>query len=228
MYQAFLSATDYHRWHSPVAGTIVRAFVQDGTYYSEADSEGVDATESPNSQSYLAHVACRAIILIQADDPVIGLIAFVPVGMSDVSSCIINPDITPRPPHRQRRRTRLLPVRRIDALPGLPPPRHRRLQPRRAPPTPRSQAAPGARPIQNRHRQSIDLISSSTNRHLVSENATMPMSGRPDDRVRHAERTGEDRPDPGRRKNLSELWCLLASPSVTRWRLVPRGRTMSQ
>jgi len=28
VYQAFLSATNYHRWHSPVAGTIVRAFVQ--------------------------------------------------------------------------------------------------------------------------------------------------------------------------------------------------------
>jgi phosphatidylserine decarboxylase len=95
VYQAFLSATDYHRWHSPVAGTIVRAFVQEGTYYSEADSEGADAVEPTNSQSYLAHVAARAIILIQADDPVIGLMAFVPVGMSDVSSCMINPDVTP-------------------------------------------------------------------------------------------------------------------------------------
>ena len=95
VYQAFLSATDYHRWHSPVAGTIVRAFVQDGTYYSEADSEGADAVEPTNSQSYLAHVAARAIILIEADDPVIGLMAFVPVGMSDVSSCMIDPDITP-------------------------------------------------------------------------------------------------------------------------------------
>jgi phosphatidylserine decarboxylase len=78
-----------------VAGTIVRAFVQEGTYYSEADSEGKDAVEPTNSQSYLAHVATRAIILIEADDPVIGLMAFVPVGMSDVSSCIINPNVTP-------------------------------------------------------------------------------------------------------------------------------------
>ncbi|MDT5231519.1 MAG: phosphatidylserine decarboxylase [Mycobacterium sp.] len=95
VYQAFLSATDYHRWHSPVAGTVVRAFVEEGTYYSEADSEGADAVEPTNSQSYLAHVAARAIILIQADDPVIGLVAFVPVGMSDVSSCIIGPEVTP-------------------------------------------------------------------------------------------------------------------------------------
>jgi phosphatidylserine decarboxylase len=95
VYQAFLSATNYHRWHSPVAGTIVRAFVQAGTYYSEADAEGKDAVEPMNSQSYLAHVAVRAIVLIEADDPVIGLMAFVPVGMSDVSSCMIDPKVTP-------------------------------------------------------------------------------------------------------------------------------------
>src|SRR5205807_371240 len=45
VYQAFLSATNYHRWHSPVAGKIVRAFVREGTYYSEAESEGKDAVE---------------------------------------------------------------------------------------------------------------------------------------------------------------------------------------
>ena len=95
VYQAFLSATNYHRWHSPVAGTIVRAFVQEGTYYSEADTEGADAVEPTNSQSYLAHVSARAIILIQADDPVIGLMAFVAVGMLEVSSCIINAETTP-------------------------------------------------------------------------------------------------------------------------------------
>jgi phosphatidylserine decarboxylase len=95
VYQAFLSAINYHRWHSPVAGTIVRAFVQDGTYYSEADAEGTDAVEPTNSQSYLAHVATRAIIVIEADDPVIGLLAFAAVGMLEVSSCVINSTISP-------------------------------------------------------------------------------------------------------------------------------------
>lgn len=95
VYQAFLSATDYHRWHSPVAGTIVRAFVQEGTYYSEPDSEGADAVEPKNSQSYLAHVAARAVIVIEADNPAIGQLAFVPVGMSEVSSCLIDPQVKP-------------------------------------------------------------------------------------------------------------------------------------
>lgn len=95
VYQAFLSATNYHRWHSPVAGTIVRAFVVDGTYYSEADSEGRAAAEPTNSQAYITHVATRAIIVIDADDPVIGLVAFVAVGMVEVSSCTIDPQVTP-------------------------------------------------------------------------------------------------------------------------------------
>jgi phosphatidylserine decarboxylase len=95
VYQAFLSATNYHRWHSPVAGTVVRAFVVEGTYYSEADSEGADAVEPMNSQSYLAHVSARAVVVIDADDPVIGLVAFVAVGMAEVSSCKIDPAVSP-------------------------------------------------------------------------------------------------------------------------------------
>jgi phosphatidylserine decarboxylase len=90
-----LSATNYHRWHSPVAGTISRALVQEGTYYSEDDSEGAQAVDPTTSQSYLAHVAARAIILIEADDPKIGLVAFLGVGMSEVSSCVIGPNIKP-------------------------------------------------------------------------------------------------------------------------------------
>ncbi len=95
VYQAFLSALDYHRWHAPVSGTIVRAFVHDGTYYSEADSEGAGAFDPQNSQGYMAHVAKRAVILIDADDPDIGLVGFVPVGMYDVSSLVIHSSIEP-------------------------------------------------------------------------------------------------------------------------------------
>ncbi|ANF31859.1 hypothetical protein A0130_09385 [Leifsonia xyli] len=95
VYQGFLSALNYHRWHSPVAGTVVRAYVQPGTYFSEADSEGADAVEATVSQGYPAHVAARAIILIEADNPAIGLMAVVPVGMVEVSSCLIADEIVP-------------------------------------------------------------------------------------------------------------------------------------
>jgi phosphatidylserine decarboxylase len=93
VYQAFLSALNYHRWHSPVSGTIRRAFVREGTYYSEADAEGEDPAGPNNSQGYITQVAARAIILIDADDPVIGLMCVMPVGMAEISSCIIRPNI---------------------------------------------------------------------------------------------------------------------------------------
>ena len=95
VYQAFLSATNYHRWHSPVAGTVVRAFVAPGTYYSETDFQGANSTESVDTQGYLAHVATRAVILVQADNPAIGLVGFIAVGMVEVSTCLIGPEITP-------------------------------------------------------------------------------------------------------------------------------------
>jgi phosphatidylserine decarboxylase len=95
VYQAYLSAMNYHRWHSPVAGTIVKAFHRRGTYFSEVVSEDWDAIPPPVSQSYLAHVAVRAIILIDADNPVIGLVAFVAVGMDEVSSCMIGEHVKP-------------------------------------------------------------------------------------------------------------------------------------
>jgi len=95
VYQAYLSALNYHRWHSPVAGTIRKAFVQGGTYYSEADSVGEDPSGPQESQAYLTHVATRAIILIDCDDPAIGLVGVLFVGMVEVSSCIIHPEIAP-------------------------------------------------------------------------------------------------------------------------------------
>lgn len=94
VYQAYLSATNYHRWHSPVAGTVVRAFRAGDTYFSEAVSEDWNANDPPTWQAYLAHVAVRAVILIDADDPVIGLTAFIAVGMAEVSSCMIGKNVT--------------------------------------------------------------------------------------------------------------------------------------
>jgi phosphatidylserine decarboxylase len=37
----------------------------------------------------------RAIILVDADDPIIGLVAFVAIGMSEVSSCLIGKHVRP-------------------------------------------------------------------------------------------------------------------------------------
>jgi phosphatidylserine decarboxylase len=89
IYQAFLSALSYHRWHSPVSGTIVKAEVVDGAYYSETPTEGYDPAGPNDSQGYITEVATRAVVLIEADDPRIGLMCFMPVGMAEVSTCDI-------------------------------------------------------------------------------------------------------------------------------------------
>lgn len=89
VFQAFLSAVKYHWWHSPVTGKILRAYVKQGTYYSEAESEGMDPAGPNDSQGYITHVATRAIIFIEAEDPAIGLICMMAVGMAEVSSCVI-------------------------------------------------------------------------------------------------------------------------------------------
>ncbi|KAI0451748.1 Phophatidylserine decarboxylase-domain-containing protein [Xylaria acuta] len=108
VYQAFLSALSYHRWHSPVSGRVVRAFVAPGTYFSEplfpaddgddgggggGDNDGstyaINVQGLRVSQAYLAALAARAVIFLQADNPAIGLMAFVGVGMDEVSTCEI-------------------------------------------------------------------------------------------------------------------------------------------
>ena len=86
VYQAYLSATSYHRWHSPVSGIIHKTELVDGSYFSQTVNIQYDP-ESPNIlQGYLAQVAARGIIYIQADNDDIGLMCFVSIGMSEVSS----------------------------------------------------------------------------------------------------------------------------------------------
>jgi phosphatidylserine decarboxylase len=87
VYQAYLSPLSYHRWHSPVSGTVIKAYVKDGTYYSEAPSEGFDPAGPNDSQGYITEVATRALIFIEADNPDIGLMCVLPVGMAEVSTC---------------------------------------------------------------------------------------------------------------------------------------------
>jgi phosphatidylserine decarboxylase len=95
IYQAFLSALSYHRWHSPVSGKIRKAYVVDGTYYSEpfyeefTDTHGADPSGEVGGQGYITEVATRAILFIEADNPAIGLMAFMAVGMVEVSTCDI-------------------------------------------------------------------------------------------------------------------------------------------
>jgi phosphatidylserine decarboxylase len=92
IYQAFLSALSYHRWHAPVSGTVKKAFVIPGTYYSEplyddfTETESADPLGESTSQGYITAAATRGCIFIDADNPKIGLVAMLFVGMAEVST----------------------------------------------------------------------------------------------------------------------------------------------
>lgn len=113
IYQAFLNALSYHRWHSLVSGIVIKIHHEPGTYYAEDYWEGFGKSgkyphppalrhtlrlshstghepdpSGPNkSQEYLSEVATRAVIYIRADDPSIGLICALFIGIAEVSSC---------------------------------------------------------------------------------------------------------------------------------------------
>jgi phosphatidylserine decarboxylase len=92
IYQAFLSALSYHRWHAPVSGIIKKAYVIPGTYYSEplyddfTGSQSADPLGESTSQGYITAAATRGCVFIQADNPKIGLLAMLFVGMAEVST----------------------------------------------------------------------------------------------------------------------------------------------
>lgn len=94
--QGFLNTTGYHRWHAPVNGTIVKIVDVPGTYFAQAPSTighpipPSDSKELPpylKSLRYFSNVAARQIMFIQADNNDIGLIFFISIGMTEISTC---------------------------------------------------------------------------------------------------------------------------------------------
>lgn len=92
LYQGFLSATHYHRWHAPLDGKLVRSWMQPGTYFAQRPGQGEDpgTWEGTESQPYLGHVAARAIFLFEHES--CGYVALICIGMVEVSTCVIEPD----------------------------------------------------------------------------------------------------------------------------------------
>lgn len=89
VFQAFLSARAYHRWGSPVKGTVVKSFVVPGAYFALSPSADLDPSAPDLSQPYISQVATRAVFFIKADNKKIGLMAVITIGMADVSGCEI-------------------------------------------------------------------------------------------------------------------------------------------
>lgn len=100
-YQAFLSATNYHRYHSPVEGEVLVAHVCPGSYYLMQDQRPCKGPagnsqclpQSQASEEFFSNVQTRAIFIV--NNPVLGPVAMIAIGMIEVSSCMISDGIKP-------------------------------------------------------------------------------------------------------------------------------------
>lgn len=88
VFQTFLSGADFHRWHAPIGGIVRDAVVVDGLMFSNAESAGPDP-KGILSQGYQSAVNTRGLIFIESDDPVIGLVCCIPIGITEISSISI-------------------------------------------------------------------------------------------------------------------------------------------
>ncbi|KAJ6438784.1 phosphatidylserine decarboxylase [Purpureocillium lavendulum] len=85
---AFLNTYNYHRQHAPVSGTVLEAKNIQGAAYLEVNAKcqpirimcGPDAPDSPGYQ----FLQMRGMVVI--DNPVLGKVAVLPIGMAQVSS----------------------------------------------------------------------------------------------------------------------------------------------
>ncbi len=98
---SYLSPTDYHRLHAPVAGKVLEARVIQGQVYQEveamevANSDGkhrLKAQRIYGSMDVAGYQFAQTRGLIVLDTP-IGLVAVLPIGMSQVASVIITAEV---------------------------------------------------------------------------------------------------------------------------------------
>ena len=95
VFQGFLSVTGYHRWHSPVTGTIKKIVQVQGTYFVQSpallgEPSMLDDSDLPpylRSLAFITAITTRALIFIQSENPLIGLMCFIAIGMTEVSTC---------------------------------------------------------------------------------------------------------------------------------------------
>lgn len=81
--QIVLMPFNYHRWHSPVTGTIKKVHTVPGYFFAPPAPDQDYAASFP----FLSHVNTRTIVFIEPKNPSIGQVALIFVGLTEVSSC---------------------------------------------------------------------------------------------------------------------------------------------
>lgn len=82
--QIVLMPFNYHRWHSPVTGTIRKVRTVPGYFFAPPTPDQHYAESFP----FLSHINTRTIFFIEPEDSSIGHIALIFVGLTEVSSCM--------------------------------------------------------------------------------------------------------------------------------------------
>jgi len=108
IFQGFLEVTGYHRWHSPVTGIIRKVVPIEGTYFAQSPAvingshfgsappaPGPDLATNPflRSLAFITSITTRTLVFIESDNPKIGLMCFIAIGMTEISTCTLNPNI---------------------------------------------------------------------------------------------------------------------------------------
>jgi phosphatidylserine decarboxylase len=86
VFQSFLDGNNYHRFWSPIAGTVRKLETIEGLMFSGVDSISDDMTAGTYSQAYMACVNTRTLVFIESDDLDIRMVCLVAVGISEMSS----------------------------------------------------------------------------------------------------------------------------------------------
>ena len=86
VYQGFLNPWCYHRWRAPVSGVIEKCYSTGNTYFVGNPSLSPNLAEAYiASQPLLSMISARQIYVIKADNPKIGRISVIEIGMVEVS-----------------------------------------------------------------------------------------------------------------------------------------------
>jgi phosphatidylserine decarboxylase len=86
VFQTFLSGANYHRWHSPIDGTVRKVELVEALMFSDLEAAGYDIDAGVKSLGYEASVNTRGLVYVESDDPVIGTVCVIPIGITEISS----------------------------------------------------------------------------------------------------------------------------------------------
>jgi len=88
VFQGFLEVTGYHRWHAPVSGIIKKIVEVPGTFFVQApELLGNPGDPYLESLKFVTAITARTLIFIESDNPNVGLMCFIALGMTEISSC---------------------------------------------------------------------------------------------------------------------------------------------